>query len=157
MTPLYGWGEKSERVNEYVPDMRFQRTSIISVLGTEGFAAPMTYDGTMNKTLFSAYLKECLAPTLQTGDIVIMDNSSVHTAKGILQPIYDVGATVLFLPKYSPDLNPIEMAWSKMKIMLKKLKAQTKAELQDAFVKALDYITADDINGYFRHDGYLCV
>jgi transposase len=114
MTPLYGWGEKSERVNDYVPDVRFERTSFISTMDLNGFDATMVFEGTLNKILFAQYLKSFLAPTLSSGDIVVMDNSSVHTAKDVLQPIYDAGATVLFLPKYSPDFNPIELAWSKI-------------------------------------------
>lgn len=157
MTPLYGWAEKSERVNDYVPDVRFERTSIISTLCENGFEAPMTFEGTLNKDLFEIYIRDCLVPTLKSGDIVVMDNSSVHKARGVLQPIYDIGATVLFLPAYSPDLNPIEMAWSKMKIMLKKLKARTSKELEHALLIALKYINKNDILNYFSHDGYLCI
>jgi len=157
MTPLYGWGESSERVNDSVPDVRFERTSIISTLCENGFEASMTFKGTLNKDLFKVYIKECLVPTLKSGDIVVMDNSSVHTAKGVLQPIYDKGAAVLFLPKYSPDFNPIEMAWSKMKTMLRKLKARTGEALENALLAALEYISKQDIFKYFSHCGYLCI
>lgn len=157
MTPLYGWGEKSERVNDYVPDVRFERTSIISTICKDGFEAPMTFKGTLNTAVFEVYIKDCLAPTLKNGDIVVMDNASVHKVKGVLQPIYDKGATVLFLPPYSPDFNPIEMAWSKMKTMLRKLKARTSEDLEKALMTALEYITPNDIKAYFLHDGYLWI
>lgn len=110
MTRLYGWGKKSERVNDYVPDVRFERTSIIATLCEDGINAPMTFKGTLDKDVFSIYIRDLLAPTLNAGDIVVMDNCSVHKVKDILNPIYERGATVLFLPPYSPDLNPIELA-----------------------------------------------
>lgn len=157
MTPLYAWGEKSERVHDYVPDVRFERTSIISTLGKNGFDASMTFEGTLNKELFKVYLEKFLVPTLNKGDIVIMDNCSVHKSKDVLQPIYDTGAQVLFLPPYSPDFNPIELAWSKMKTMLKKLKARSSQEMEIALLEALKYITKNDAIAYFKHDGYLCI
>jgi len=155
MTPLYGWGERSSRVYDYVPDARFERTSIISTLGRDGFDATLTFKGTLNKEGFEVYLQNYLVPTLKFGDVVVMDNSSVHTAKGVLQSIFDKGAVVLFLPKYSPDFNPIELAWSKMKSVLRKLKARTSEALEKALLTALTSITKEDITNYFSHDGYL--
>ena len=156
MTRLYGWGEKFARVDEYVPDVRFERTSIIATLCKDGFNVPMTFKGTLNKDVFEPYIKHFLAPTLNPGDIVVMDNCSVHRAKDILNPIYERGATVLFLPPYSPDLNPIELAWSKMKSVLRMLKARTIDEMSEALIVSLDSITKLDIANWFRHDGY-CV
>jgi transposase len=155
MTPLYGWGERSKRVHDYVPDARFERTSIISSLGRDGFSATFTFKGTLNKEGFEAYIQNYLVPTLQFGDVVVMDNSSVHTAKGVLQSLFDMGVKVLFLPKYSPDFNPIELAWSKMKAALRKLKARTNEALEKALLTALASITKEDITNYFSHDGYL--
>ena len=157
MTRLYGWGYKSERVNDYVPDVRFERTSIIATLGKNGINAPMTYKGTMNSEFFKEYIKEILAPTLQKGDIVIMDNLSAHKVEGVVQPIIDVGAKVIYLPAYSPDLNPIEMAWSKMKSILRKEKARTAEALEKAIIKAINSFTASDIENWFKEDGYVLI
>jgi transposase len=156
MTRLYGWGEKSARVDDYVPDVRFERTSIIATLCTDGINAPMTFKGTLNKQVFEPYIKDILAPTLNQGDVVVMDNCSVHTVKNILNPIYEKGATVLFLPPYSPDLNPMELAWSKMKSVLRILKARTMDALLEALIVALDSVTKSDVVNWFKHDGY-CV
>lgn len=154
MTRLYGWGNKSERVNDYVPDVRFERTSIIATLCEDGINAPMTFKGTLDKEVFSPYIKDFLAPTLNEGDIVVMDNYSVHKVKDILNPIYEKGATVLFLPPYSPDLNPIELAWSKMKSTLRNLKARNIDEMFKALIISLNSITKNDTINWFKHDGY---
>jgi len=154
MTRLYGWGKKSERVDDYVPDVRFERSSIIATLGSDGINAPMTYTGTLNGDLFRVYVEQVLAPTLENGDVVIMDNYSVHKVDGVLDPIYAKGAEVLFLPPYSPDLNPIEMAWSKIKSLLRKLKPRNYDDMQNALGDVLDAITTTDIENWFAHDGY---
>jgi transposase len=154
MTRLYGRSEKGKRVNDYVPDIRFERTSIISSLRLNGESAPFIFKGTMNGELFAIYVKECLAPTLNSGDVVILDNCSVHKVNGALQPIFDAKATVLFLPSYSPDFNPIEMSWSKMKAILRKLKPKTQEELEVAIQIAIASFTKNDITNWFKHDGY---
>ena len=143
-----------ERVNDYVPDVRFERTSIISTIALDGNTAPMIFKGTLNGGLFGTYVKQFLAPTLNEGDIVVMDNLSSHKVAGVLKPIYDAGAQVLFLPPYSPDLNPIEMSWSKMKAIVRKLKPRTYEELLDVLKFALDSFAYDDILHWFQHDGY---
>ena len=154
MTRLFGWGEKSTRVEDYVPDVRFERSSVIAMLSTDGIVAPMTYTGTLNGDLFRPYVQQVLAPALQAGDVVIMDNCSVHKVKGIVDPIYEKGAEVQFLPAYSPDLNPIEMAWSKIKSILRALKPRNHQDMQVAFVTAFDAISKTDVANWFAHDGY---
>lgn len=154
MTRLYGRALKKDRVNDYVPDVRFERTSIISSIRLSGHTAPLIFKGTLNGEFFSAYIKQCLAPTLKEGDVVIMDNCSSHKVKGVLQPIFDMKASVLFLPPYSPDFNPIEMSWSKMKSILRKLKPRTYDELIQALQIALNSFTSEDIKNWFEHDGY---
>jgi transposase len=154
MTRLYGWGEKSKRVDDYVPDVRFERTSIISTLRLSGVNAPMTFKGTLNGELFAQYIDKFLTPTLSAGDVVVMDNLSSHKVKGVIEPIIAKGATVLYLPQYSPDLNPIELSWSKVKSILRALKARTQEKLDFAIKYALDSITQDDIRNWFAHDGY---
>ena len=155
MTRLYGRASTTERVNDYVPDVRFERTSIIGVLGLDGVTAPMTFKGTLNGDLFGGYVEQILAPAISPGDIVVMDNYSVHKVTGVLDPIYEKGAAVMFLPEYSPDLNPIELMWSKMKSILRKLKPRTADELENALWQALNSVTCNDIIGWFEHDGYI--
>jgi transposase len=155
MTRLYGRAPKDERVNDYVPDVRFDRLSVLSTIRLDGTQIPLIFNGTLNGKLFKLYVDECLAPALRPGDIVILDNSSVHTAKGVLDALTRVGATALYLPVYSPDLNPIEMMWSKMKSILRKIKARTPDTLIEALNLALESVTLDDIKAWFEHDGYI--
>jgi transposase len=154
MTRLYGWGAKSERVLDFVPDVRFDRSSIIAALRLDGIHAPVTFEGALDGDFFRAYVEQALAPTLRAGDIVVMDNASAHKVVGALQPIYDKGAGVLFLPPYSPDFNPIELAWSKIKSILRALKSRTHETLQSALCFAINSITPEDIRNWFVHDGY---
>jgi transposase len=155
MTRLYGRAPVNERVNDYVPDVRFQRLSILSTVRLGGAQVPFVFDGTLNKELFKKYVEIFLVPTLSVGDILLLDNSSVHKANGVLDPIIERGVTVLFLPPYSPDFNPIEMLWSKMKSFLRKEKARTHETLVEAIKLALKSISVDDIHAWFKHDGYL--
>ena len=155
MTRLYGRAPTNERVNDYVPDVRFQRLSILSTVKLDGTQIPFVFNGTLNSELFKKYVEDFLAPTLLSGDILIMDNLSAHKAKGVLDSITERGVITLFLPTYSPDFNPIEMLWSKMKAFLRKMKARTYDSLIDAIHLALDYISPDDIAAWFKHDGYL--
>jgi transposase len=154
MTRLYGWGEKHARVEDYVPDARFERISILAAVRLSGAFAPITFKGTLNGDIFALYVKYVLAPTLNAGDVVFLDNLSSHKVEGVLDPIYERSAFVWFLPAYSPDLNPIELVWSKVKSVLRKLKARTFEELQKALKTALDAITLVDVKNWFKHDGY---
>ena len=154
MTRLYGRAPINERVSDYVPDVRFQRLSILSIVKLDGTQIPLVFNGTLNGKLFKKYVEDFLVPALSPGDILILDNSSVHRAKGVLDPIIKHGVIVLFLPPYSPDFNPIEMLWSKMKSFLRKVKARTYDTLIDAIQLALEYISVDDIAAWFVHDGY---
>jgi transposase len=154
MTRLYGRAFRNERVNDYVPDVRFKRISILSTIRLDGTQVPFVFNGTLNGELFKKYVDTFLAPSLSKGDIVIMDNSSVHKAHGVTDAIVDRGATVLFLPPYSPDFNPIELMWSKLKSKLRKLKARTPETLIPALNLALDYVTCEDIKNWFKHGGY---
>ncbi len=155
MTRLYGRAPKGQRVNDYVPDIRFKRTSIISSIRLSGEHAPFIFDGGLTGEVFSAYVEQILAPTLKKGDIVILDNFSSHKVAGALNPIYQKGAKVMFLPPYSPDLNPIELSWAKMKSVLKTLKPRTMEELMPALQIALNSFTKEDIYNWFKHDGYI--
>ena len=155
MTRLYGRALTNERVNDYVPDVRFERTSVIATLGLNGVDAPLMFKGTLNGDFFAGYVEHVLAPTLSPGEIVVLDNYSPHKTNGALDPIYEAGASVLFLPEYSPDLNPIELMWSKVKAILRKLKARTAETLLNAMNEALEAVTYEDIVGWFEHHGYI--
>ena len=154
MTRLYGRALSSQRVNDYVPDVRFERTSIIGALGLNGFVAPLIYKGTLNCELFDTYVKKCLAPALKSGDTLILDNLSVHKVNGVLTPLIDKGVKIIFLPPYSPDFSPIELAWSKIKAYLRKVKARTSIHLGEAIGSSLDLLTETDISSWFSHCGY---
>ena len=154
MTRLYGRAPKNERVVDYVPDVRFQRLSVISAVRLDGRHVPMVFSGTLNGEFFRQYVNSFLAPTLSPGDCVIMDNLSSHKVEGVAEAILAQGATVLYLPPYSPDFNPIELLWSKLKSFLKKAKDRIYENLIEAISSALEYITADDIAAWFMHDGY---
>ena len=157
MTRLYGWGLKGERVEEFVPDVRFERTSIISAIGLDGFIAPMTYKGTLDANLFATYVSESLVNELNEGDILVLDNLSSHKAANetCLKPLTDKGVEILWLPPYSSDFNPIELAWSKLKTIIKKHKPRATDELMRVLKTAFDEITKKDIRSWFKHDGYV--
>jgi transposase len=114
----------------------------------------MIFKRNLNGSLFGAYVKQFLVPKLKEGDIVVMDNLTLHKVMEVLQPVYEAGAQALFLPRYSPDLNPIEMAWSKMKAIVRKLRPRTEAQLLDTLKIALDSFGYDGILHWFMHDGY---
>lgn len=154
MTRLYGRASKHERVIEAVPDTRFHRTTILSSMRLDGTTVPLVFEGALNGDIFRKYISQLLVPSLRAGDIVVMDNLSSHKVSGVVQAIEAVGASVLFLPPYSSDLNPIELMWSKVKAILRKLKIRAKELLDAAIAFAIDSVSASDIAGWFLHDGY---
>jgi transposase len=154
MTRLYGRAARHERVIEAVPDTRFHRTTILSSVRLDGTTIPFVFEGALNGDLFRAYVTQWLAPSLKPGDIVVMDNLSSHKVSGVKEAIEAAGASVLFLPPYSPDLNPIELLWSKLKAILRKLKVRAKELLDEAIAYAFDCVSLSDISGWFKHDGY---
>ena len=154
MTRLYGRAFKHERVVEAVPDTRFHRTTILSSVRLDGTTVPVVFKGALNGDIFRAYITQFLVPSLKPGDIVIMDNLSSHKVSGIESTIKAAGASIMFLPPYSPDFNPIELMWSKIKAILQKLKVRAKELLDNAIALAFDAITSSDIFGWFKHDGY---
>jgi transposase len=154
MTRLYGREQSNKRVVDYVPDVRSERTTILSSVRADGEMVPCIFEGSLNGDIFTKYISEFLAPTLKEGDIVIMDNLSSHKVKGVSEPIIAAGAKILYLPPYSPDLNPIEMMWSKVKAYLRKAKARTKPLLDMAIAQALNLVTTSDILAWFAENGY---
>ena len=154
MTRLYGRAVSNERLVDYTPDVRFERTTVLSSVRANGEMVPLIFDGSLNGDIFKEYIAQCLAPTLKAGDIVIMDNLSSHKVEGVTAPIIAAGATLLYLPPYSPDFNPIELMWSKIKAYLRKMKARTKEALEEVLAEALDSITLSDIRAWFDEHGY---
>lgn len=120
----------------------------------DGITAPCVFDGTMNGEFFHAYVEQVLAPTLKVGDIVFIDNLSSHKIAGVEQAITARGAQLLYLPPYSPDLNPIEPAFAKLKALLRKATERTVDALWNQLKNVLDAFTADDCRNFFRHVGY---
>jgi transposase len=155
MTRYYGRSLTSERVNEYVKDSRFEQTTIISTIRLDNSQVPFLFKGPINGEIFSVYIQEMLVNTLHEGDILVLDNLSVHKVSGALEPLRKKGVSIMFLPPYSPDYNPIEMKWSKMKSKLRELKPRTLDELESSMKIALDSVTQTDIENWFKHCGYI--
>jgi transposase len=157
LTRLRGWGDGHARVNDYVPDVRFECTSILAAVRLSGLNAQVSFEGVLNGEFFGLYVKYVLVPVLNAGDVVFLDSLSSHKVVGVFDPVFERGAYVWFLSRYSPDLNPIELVWSKVKSVLRKLKAQSWDELQKALKTALGAVTLMDIKNWFKHDGYASI
>jgi transposase len=154
MTPLYGWSERGKRLIDFVPHGHWKTTTFLAALRHDGLTAPMVVDGAINGELFLAYVKQILVPTLKEGDIVVMDNLSSHKVAGVRKAIASVGAKVLYLPPYSPDLNPIENAFAKLKTLLRKSKLRTMEELWNKLGELCDVFSPVECENYFKHAGY---
>jgi transposase len=149
-----GRAPRGARCRAPVPHGHWKTTTFVGALRLSGMTAPMTLDGAMHGAAFLAYVEQVLAPTLKPGDIVIMDNLPAHKPVGVRQAIEAAGAELHFLPPYSPDLNPIEPAFSKFKALLKKAAARTLPDLWTAIATAIDAITATDCANFFAAAGY---
>ena len=154
LTRLYGRAAPGQRVHESVPGDRGGNLSTIGALGLEGIRTGLSVPGPIDGETMLVFVEELLGPTLKRGDIVLMDNTPIHKLDEIEDAIEAAGAWVLFLPPYSPDLNPMENCWSKVKALLRSLKPRTVEELLDALVDAFASITLHDILSWFRHCGY---
>ena len=154
MTRLYGRGEIGQRVVDYVPDTRWESLTILSSLRMDGTTEALVFEGALNGEMFIGYMKNCLAPTLKEGDVVIMDNLSSHKVKGLDEIVEERGARIEYLPPYSPDLNPVENMWLKVKAHLRHVKERCKEALFEAVGAALGTITDQDAQGWFKHCGY---
>jgi len=148
------WAPRGERIVDHVPGRRWETFSVIAALSLDGVHAPMLLPGAMNTEAMRVWARESLAPLLQRGDIVIWDNLGIHGDFEVRLAIESTGARLEFLPAYSPDLNPIEHAWSKTKAVLRRLGARTWRHLITAVGDALHAITPADSAGWFRHCGY---
>lgn len=153
-TRLYGRAAPGKRVRDQVPGDRGGNVSTIGAIALDGIRTGLSIPGAVDGETMLFFVEELLGPTLKRGDIVFMDNTPIHKLDEIEDAIEAVGAWVLFLPAYSPDLNPIENCWSKVKSTLRSLKPRTLQELLDALVQAFSSITVQDLLGWFRHCGY---
>jgi transposase len=151
---LYGRAPKGERVPGQAPYGRWERLTILGGLSREGLIACMSVDGATDTDVVLAFTEHVLLPALKPGQVVILDNLSPHRALRLREVIETAGCRLLFLPPYSPDLNPIEQAWSKLKTLLRGLGARTKDALETALATVLDALTAADAQGWFAHCGY---
>lgn len=154
MARLYGRARRGERCRAAIPHGHWKTTTFTAGLRLSGLAAPMLLDGPMNGEAFIAYVEQVLVPELMSGDIVIMDNLPAHKVTGVRQMIEAVGARLLYLPPYSPDFNPIEMAFSKLKALLRKAAARSVDDLWDTIADCLNQFTPQDCRNYFSAAGY---
>lgn len=154
LTRLWGRCPVGERLIAKVPHGHWQTSTIISAIRLSGPFAPAVFDGPADTDTFRAYVEQVLAPALHPGEIVVMDNLSVHKAPGIESAIQAVGARVLYLPPYSPDFNPIEAMWSKVKSHLRSAAARTFDAVCHAVADALTRVTPTDCQGFFLNCGY---
>jgi transposase len=154
MTRLRGRALRGQRLVAKVPHGHWKTTTLIAALGQGGMRCSMTIDGAVNRDAFEAFVEQILAPALAPGDTVVMDNLSSHKGIRVRELIESAGAKVLYLPPYSPDLNPIEMAFSKLKQLMRSAAHRTMAALWSDTQRMLDQITESDAAGFFRHCGY---
>jgi transposase len=154
MTRSWGRAPRGQRVREATPQSHWQTLTIFAALTTCGLQAPMTIPEPTDGDIFLAYVEQALCPRLRPGQVVILDNLSAHKVAGVRELIEATGARLLYLPPYSPDLNPIEQAWSKVKQILRSLKARTAEALESAVAEALNAITAENAIAWFAHCGY---
>lgn len=155
VTPSHAYAAKGERAYGSVPKNRGENTSLIAALSLdEGVTAAMTIEGAVDGLAFDIYVREVLCPLLRPGQVVILDLLSVHKRKEVREAVEARGCEVLFLPGYSPDLNPIELAFSKLKEFVRRVEARTREALDDAIAAAVKTITLQDVIGWFRHAGY---
>ena len=151
MTRLYARAKKGKRALDYTPHGHWSTTTLVAALTVQGAIAPMVLDGPMDRICFEAYVEQVLIPTLGPGTIVVMDNLAAHKSSAIVQRLHAVGAQLWYLPSYSPDFNPIEMMWSKVKATLRSAKAHTQERLIETIAHALEDITPEHSHNFFRH------
>ena len=154
MIRLRGRSQKGKRLVDKTPHGHWKTSTLVAGLRSDGVVAPVVFDGPINGLSFRAYLQHALVPVLRAGDIVVMDNLSSHKVAGVREAIKAVGATVRYLPPYSPDLNPIEMIFAKLKASLRKIAARTKDALVEAVGKVVDMISPADAANCIQHAGY---
>jgi transposase len=154
LSPLYAWAKKGYRAYWSVPRNRGANTTVLSSMTLEGMGPSLTVEGATTSAVFEAYLEQILGPSLRKGQVVVMDNLSAHKGERVRQLIEERGCFLIYLPSYSPDLNPIEEAFSKIKGLVRKAQARTREALVEAIGSALSAVTSEDVRGFFEHCGY---
>lgn len=154
MTRRYGRAPCGERIREATPAGHWSTLTLLGAMSREGMLASMTVESPTDGDVFLAYLDQVLCPALRPGQVVVMDNLSAHKVEGVRQRIAAAGARLLYLPPYSPDFNPIEKAWSKIKVHLRSAKSRTVAALEEIIPQALQSITGQNASAWFSHCGY---
>lgn len=154
MTRRYGWGPKGDRLVDAAPYGHWRATTFVAGLRAAGLIAPLVLDGPMNGNAFRAYVVQFLAPTLSPGDVVVMDNLAAHKVVGVREAIAAAGASILYLPPYSPDLNPIEQTFAKLKALLRKASARTRETLWTIIGQLLHTFSPAECRNYLANSGY---
>jgi transposase len=154
LAPLHSCSRCGERARLKAPRNRGKNTTLLASISSEGMGSTLVVQGGTTKVVFEAYIEQVLAPSLRPGQVVVMDNLSAHKGEEVRQLIEQRGCEVLFLPPYSPDYNPIEEAFSKIKGLLRKAQARTREDLLEALGQAISVVTVGDIRGFFEHCGY---
>lgn len=154
MTREYARGPSGERVIGIVPRNRGTVLTVVGAIALDGVRAMMAYEGGTSAEAFLRFAREALVPSLHRGDVVVMDNLGAHRAVGVREAIEAAGARVLYLPPYHPELNPIELAWSKLKALLKTIGARDLQALASAIKLTKNRLTSSDMEGWYRHCGY---
>ena len=154
MSRSWGWGKKGERVPEAIPAGHWRSLTLLGAITSSGLLATMTIEDATDGDIFQAFVEQVLCPRLRPGQVVVMDNLGAHKAAAVRQSLEAAGASLLYLPPYSPDLNPIEKCWSKIKLLLRSLKARTAEALQAAMTTALAAISPDNARAWFNYCGY---
>lgn len=155
MARRYGRSPRGQRLIASVPHGHWKTSTFLAALRHDGLTAPCVIDGAINGAAFRAYVEQFLAPTLKPGDLVVLDNLSSHKVAGVREAIEARGASLLYLPPYSPDLNPIELAFAKFKQCLRKAAARTIDALWDAIAQTLRDFSSDECANYLAHAGYV--
>jgi transposase len=154
LAPVYGYSPRGERVHLEVPRNRGKNTTLLASMSVGGMGECLAVEGATTKVLFETYVERVLAPSLRAGQVVVMDNLSAHKGERVRELIEARDCKLLYLPAYSPDLNPIEEAFAKVKALLRRAAARSREALLDAIGAALDAISAQDAHGFFGHCGY---
>lgn len=154
MARRYGRAPRGERLRVGIPHGHWKTTTLVAGLRLEGIVAPFVLDGAINRDAFETYVAKVLVPELRPGDLVVMDNLSSHKGPRVRRMIEAADADLLYLPRYSPDFNPIENAFAKLKALLRKAAERTVGALWDRIGQVLDAFTPDECANYFRHAGY---
>jgi transposase len=154
LSPAYAWAPKGERAHCSVPRNRGPNTTLLSSMTLQGMGPALTVEGATDSAVFETYVEQVLAPTLRRAQVVVMDNLTAHKGERVKAMIEQRGCQLVYLPAYSPDFNPIEEAFSKIKGLVRKAEARTREALVEAIGSALSAVTSEDARGFFEHCGY---